>query len=127
MKQERLPGFTGFPGFGPDDEVDAQRSVEAFYADVELNATNAWLLDAAVRYEHYSDFGSVATFKFATRYKITSNFNLRGSISTGYRAPSLQQINFSNTLTSFYDGGLIESRVASNNAAITKSSWYTKP
>ena len=114
-------GSQGFPGFSPIDVIDAQRSDIAVYADAELNATNAWLMDAAVRYENYSDFGSVATFKFATRYKILKNLNLRGSVSTGYRAPSLQQINFSNTLTSFYGGVLVESRVANNNDPITKS------
>ena len=91
------------------------------YADVELNATNTWLLDGAVRFENYSDFGSVATFKFATRYKIGKNFNLRGSVSTGFRAPSLQQINFSNTLTSFSGGALVQSRIARNGDAITKA------
>ena len=90
------------------------------YADVELNATKAWLLDGAVRFENYSDFGSVATFKFATRYKIGSNFNLRGSVSTGFRAPSLQQINFSNTLTSFSGGALVQSRIARNGDAIPR-------
>jgi iron complex outermembrane receptor protein len=96
------------------------------YADAELNVTNAWLLDGAVRFEHYSDFGSVATFKLATRYKILDNFNVRGSFSTGFRAPSLQQINFSNTLTSFSGGRLVQSRIADNNDPLTRAAGIPK-
>jgi iron complex outermembrane receptor protein len=121
--EQRTPasGSQGFPGFSPTDVIAANRSNASLYADVELNATKAWLLDGAVRFENYADFGSIATFKLASRYKITSNFNLRGSVSTGFRAPSLQQINFSNTLTSFSAGELVQSRIARNGDAITKA------
>lgn len=118
---DQAPGSQGFPGFSPADVVNESRNNVSFYADAELNASRAWLLDAAVRFENYSDFGSVATFKFATRYKVAKDFNLRGSVSTGFRAPSLQQINFSNTLTSFSGGVLVQSRIARNGDAITKS------
>ena len=114
-------GSQGFPGFSPSDVVSANRSNIGAYVDGELNVTKEWLLDGAVRFENYSDFGSVATFKLATRYKVAPGFNLRGSVSTGYRAPSLQQINFSNTLTSFSGGQLIQSRIASNNDPITRA------
>ena len=113
-------GAQGFPGFSPSDTVHATRSVFGVYGDAELNVTSKWLVDGAVRFENYSDFGSVATFKLATRLKVTSDFNLRGSASTGFRAPSLQQINFSNTLTSFNAGQLVQSRIASNKDAVTK-------
>ncbi len=118
---QQAPGSQGFPGFSPKDVIKDKRNNISVYADVELNATKAWLLDGAVRFENYSDFGSVATFKFATRYKIAKDFNLRGSVSTGFRAPSLQQINFSNTLTSFSGGALVQSRIARNGDEITKA------
>lgn len=123
VAENRTPasGSQGFPGFSPDDVIKSHRSNISLYADGELNATKAWLLDVAARFENYSDFGSVVTFKFATRYKIASNFNIRGSVSTGFRAPSLQQINFSNTLTSFSGGNLVQSRIARNGDAITKA------
>lgn len=114
-------GSQGFPGFSPTDAVKADRNNISAYIDAELNVTKNWLVDGAVRFEHYSDFGSVATYKFATRYKIGSNFNLRGSVSTGFRAPSLQQSNFSNTLTSFSSGQLVQSLIARNGSAIAKS------
>jgi iron complex outermembrane receptor protein len=118
---DQAPGSQGFPGFSPGDEVNASRNVVGVYAEADLNVTRQWLVDVAVRFENYSDFGSVFTGKFATRYKVSNKFNLRGSVSTGYRAPSLQQINFSNTLTSFSGGQLVQSRIARNNDAITKA------
>lgn len=117
----QAPGAQGFPGFSPADTINAKRHAFGFYADAELNVTSKWLVDAAVRFENYSDFGSIATFKFATRYKVSDNLNIRGSASTGFRAPSLQQINFSNTITSFSGGQLVQSRIARNGDAITRA------
>ena len=114
-------GSQGFPGFSPADVKTANRSNVGAYAEAELNVTNAWLLDGAIRFENYSDFGFVSTYKLATRIKAAPGFNIRGSISTGYRAPSLQQIYFSNTLTSFSGGQLIQSRIAANNDPIAKA------
>jgi iron complex outermembrane recepter protein len=119
--QVQASGAQGFPGFSPDDVIEAKRNSLSAYADGEINITNAWLIDAAVRAENYSDFGSVATFKLATRYKVTPTFNVRGSASTGFRAPSLQQINFSNTLTSFSGGQLVQSRIARNGDVVTQA------
>jgi len=119
-------GSQGFPGFSPSDVVNANRSNFGAYVDAELNATKEWLIDGAIRGEKYSDFGSVATVKLATRYKVAPTFNIRGSISTGYRAPSLQQINFSNTLTSFSGGQLVQSRIASNSDPITRAAGIPK-
>ena len=119
--QVQASGSQGFPGFSPDDVIKATRYSFSAYADAELNVTDKWLIDGAVRGESYSDFGSVATFKLATRYKVADNFNLRGSASTGFRAPSLQQINFSNTLTSFSGGQLVQSRIARNGDVVTKA------
>jgi iron complex outermembrane recepter protein len=117
---EQAPGAQGFPGFSPDDQVDANRMVTGMYGDLEYTPSDAFLLTGAVRVENYSDFGAVSTFKTSFRYKLTNNFNVRGSFSTGYRAPSLQQKYFSNTLTSFSNGGLVQSRVANNDDPITR-------
>ena len=92
-------GSQGFPGYQPNDEVTANRSTIGAYVDAELDVTNAFLLGGAVRFENYSDFGFTHNYKLAARYKMAPGFNLRGSVSTGFRAPSLQQINFSSTFT----------------------------
>ncbi len=92
-------GSQGYPGYQPGDEVIADRTNIGGYVDVAIDVTKKWLVDAAARFENYSDFGFVNTYKLATRYKLGNDFNIRGSVSTGFRAPSLQQINFSNTNT----------------------------
>ena len=97
----RPGGSQVFPGFSPDNELNRNRSSVAGYLDVELDATEEWLVSFATRFEDYSDFGSTINFKFATRYKLTDNVNLRGSANTGFRAPSLHQLNFNSTATIF--------------------------
>ena len=123
---EQAPGAQGFPGFSTDDEVDANRMVTGMYGDFEYTPSEAFLITGAIRIENYSDFGAVSTYKTSFRYKLTNNFNLRGSFSTGYRAPSLQQKYFSNTLTSFSNGGLVQSRVANNDDPITRLAGIPK-
>jgi iron complex outermembrane receptor protein len=116
---DQAPGSQGFPGFSPDDKISKNRTVGGAYGDVEYTPNAAFLLTGAVRLEDYSDFGAVSTFKTSFRYKVADNFNFRGSFSTGYRAPSLQQKYFSNTLTSFSGGNLVQSRIANNDDPIT--------
>ncbi|WP_067030992.1 TonB-dependent receptor [Allomuricauda sp. CP2A] len=100
----RPGGIQVFPGFKPDNEVDAFRNTIAGYFDVEADFTESILLSGAVRYENFSDFGGTLNFKLATRLKISENFNLRGGGQTGFRAPSLHQIHYSSTSTLFVDG-----------------------
>ncbi|OOQ58351.1 TonB-dependent receptor [Mucilaginibacter pedocola] len=114
-------GSQGFPGFQPADAVNANRKVVGMYADFELDVTKKWLIDFANRYEHYSDFGSTFNTKFATRYKLTDNFNIRASAGTGFRAPSLQQINYSNTFTNVQGSVVSEVKIAPNYSPITRA------
>lgn len=117
-------GAQGFPGFQPSDAAatsNAHRTNIAGYVEGELDVTKQWLIDGAVRAENYSDFGGVSTFKFATRYKLSPNFNLRGSISTGFRAPSLQQIYFSNTETNVQAGVPTQVQIIPNANPIAKA------
>ena len=114
------PGAQGFPGFSPADVTNENRLVSGLYGDVTYTPNNKLLITGAVRFENYSDFGAVATFKTSARYKVSNNFNLRGSISTGYRAPSLQQKYFSNTVSAFSNGVLVQNRVANNNDELTR-------
>ncbi|MDR3712009.1 MAG: TonB-dependent receptor [Puia sp.] len=114
-------GAQGFPGFQPLDVIKAHRTNIAGYAEADIDITKEWLVDGAVRFENYSDFGFVNTYKLATRYKLTHNFNLRGSVSTGYRAPSLQQINFSNTESNVVAGTPTLVKIAPNYSPITRA------
>ena len=113
----RPGGAQVFPGFRPANETetrDANRSSVAVYVDTEVDVTTKWLLEGAVRFENYSDFGSTTNFKLATRYKLTDNINIRGAASTGFRAPSLAQIYFNSTSTQFVGGVPFEVGTFSN-------------
>jgi iron complex outermembrane receptor protein len=114
-------GSQGYPGYQPSDAVNASRTNIAGYLEAQLDVTDRWLIDGAARFENYSDFGFVNTYKFATRYKITDNFNLRGSVSTGFRAPSLAQIHFSNTNTTVQNGNLVYTKYVPNTSPIAKA------
>lgn len=119
-------GSQGFPGFRPTDEVNATRTNLGGYANAAIDLTKNWLVDAAVRLENYSDFGFVNTYKLASRYKVTDNFNLRGSVSTGFRAPSLQQINFSNINTNIVAGSLQYIWLAPNTSEVARKAGIPK-
>ncbi|MBK8405382.1 MAG: TonB-dependent receptor [Saprospiraceae bacterium] len=114
-------GSQGFPGYQPSDEVNAQRVAAAAYADAELDVTKDFLVSAAVRLENYNDFGFTHNYKLASRYLINNKLNIRGSLSTGFRAPSLQQINFSSTFTTVQGGNISEVKIAPNDNSITKA------
>lgn len=90
-----------FSGFRPENQVNKNRNSYAGYADVEFNFTNWLLVDAAVRYEDYSDFGSTFNYKLASRIKLSNDLNFRFAGSTGFRAPSIHQIYYNTTSTLF--------------------------
>ena len=92
-------GSQGFPGYCPASEVDEDRNSYALYLDATYNFNDDFSLEGATRYENYSDFGSTTNVKIATGYKITSKILVRISASTGFRAPSLAQSNYSNIAT----------------------------
>jgi len=123
---DKATGAQGFPGYQPADEVNANRSVVGVFADAELDVTKSVLLGGALRFENYSDFGSTFNLKLASRIKAGNNFNIRGSVSTGFRAPSLQQINFSSTFTTVQGGNIAEVKIAPNYSPITKAAGIPK-
>lgn len=112
-----LPGGSQvFNGFRPENAVNKNRQSLAAYADVEFNFTNWLLVDAAARYENYSDFGSTFNYKLASRIKVAPNFNVRLAGSTGFRAPSIHQIYYNVTSTLFTNNQLLEVGTFSNDS-----------
>lgn len=97
-------GSQGFPGFQPTNEVDEDRTAYGGYIDVESQLTERFLASVAARAEDYSDFGSAVTGKISARYDFSDAFALRGTVSTGFRAPGLQQAFFTSTATNFITG-----------------------
>ncbi len=95
-------------GLRPSDTRKLDRSVFSAYAD--FSATFGSLFaEVAARYENSSDYGDTVSGKAALRWAINEHFALRGSISNSYRAPSLVQIGFANSSTSFGAGGALTS------------------
>ncbi len=89
----------GFPGFRPSNEVDVDRNNWSAYVDVEGKLTEQFTASAAVRFEDYSDFGSKTTGKVSARYDFDEHIALRGAVSSGFKAPALQQQFFTYTST----------------------------
>lgn len=121
-----------FSGFRPENQVNENRNSYAGYADVEFNFTNWLLVDAAVRFEDYSDFGSTFNYKLASRIKLSNDLNFRFAGSTGFRAPSIHQIYYNTTSTLFttLPGGtapsLVEVGTFSNDSAVAKGLGINK-
>jgi iron complex outermembrane recepter protein len=114
-------GSQGFPGFQPADVVDKSRNNYALYTDFEASMSDQLTLDAALRYEKYSDFGNTVDGKLAAAYRLNDVVVLRGSVSTGFRAPSLQQRFFSSTFTDFISGRPVDVVLAPNGGALANA------
>jgi len=119
--EPRPGGSQGFPGYSPANEVNETRSSFSLYTDAELDITEAFMVSSAVRFENYSDFGSTMNGKLASRLKITDNINIRGSVSTGFRAPSLAQVYYNLRFTNFSSGGATEVLLSPNNSPVTRA------
>lgn len=114
-------GSQGFPGFQPGDATDSSRSNYAVYGDIEAGLTDKLTADFALRFEDFSDFGSTLNGKLALAFRASDNFLLRGSYSTGFRAPSLQQRFFSSTFTDFISGVPTDVVLAPNGGPLARA------
>ncbi len=115
----KAAGSQVFPGFQPANEVNRSRNSIAGYAGLEAEFTDQFQVDVAARLENFSDFGSTFNGKLAARYEVAEGFALRGAVSTGFRAPSLNQIWFNNVSTQFVidpaTNELVPARVLTGN------------
>ncbi len=90
-------GGQSYPGFRPSDAGFNSRNNKSIYLDISATPVDGLLLDGAVRYEDYSDFGSNWIFKGTGRYDFSESFALRGTVSTGFRAPTMAESFYSAT------------------------------
>jgi iron complex outermembrane receptor protein len=97
-------GSRGFTGFTPSNVIDKDRTNVGVYLALEGKLLEQLTASAAVRQEHYSDFGDNTSGKLSARYEFTPSFAIRGSAETGFRAPSLQQQYFTSTAILFING-----------------------
>ncbi len=98
------PGAQVFPGFSPADAGSFDRNSLAAYVDLEADLTDKLSVGLTGRYEDYSDFGDTTSGKLSARYAFTDKVALRGTVSTGFRAPSLQQQFYQYTSSTFISG-----------------------
>ncbi len=95
-------------GLKPEETVDVDRDAVSAYVDIEASLTDRFQVGAAARFEDYSDFGNAVNGKVSGRYELTDALAVRGTVGTGFRAPSLTQAYFRGSTTSFGEGGQLE-------------------
>ena len=94
-------GSNGFKGISPQDGGEFSRDNVGVYVDLEHDVSDDWLMQYALRYEDFSDFGGTLNGKLATRYNVSDSLTLRGAVSTGFHAPTPGQANVRTTITTF--------------------------
>ena len=99
-------GAHGFAGFSPQQAGTWDRANYAIYGDLEADMTKNFTLGLAVRFEDFEDFGTTTNGKIAARWGLTDRFAIRGSASTGFRAPTPGQSNVTKVSTTTIDGEL---------------------
>jgi iron complex outermembrane receptor protein len=111
-------GANSFPGVNEINAIKVNRFNIGGYFDLSYDITKAWLINGTVREEYYSDFGNAFVWKLSTRVKLADDkLTLRSSISTGFRAPSLHQINLQIAQQSFVPGQGIQTKgIVSNKS-----------
>ncbi|MGL5111836.1 MAG: TonB-dependent receptor plug domain-containing protein, partial [Flavobacterium sp.] len=111
-------GADSFAGNRPENSGKWNRYNLGFYADIAYDVTENFLLNGTLRHEEYSDFGGATIWKFSTRYKfLEDKVTLRGSVSTGFRAPTLHQIYTQKAQYSFVAGQGIQVSGIINNVS----------
>ncbi|WP_314374691.1 TonB-dependent receptor [Sphingomonas paucimobilis] len=87
------PNSNGFPGFGPQQAGRFSQTSNAGYVDLAWRPIQLLSLGAAGRYEDFSSFGDKFTYKLSARVEPVEWLALRGTYSTGFRAPTPAQLN----------------------------------
>lgn len=126
----KASGAQVFPGFQPGSAVDKNRAIGAAFADIESDVNDHFMFNAAGRFERYSDFGNNFAAKLSLRYKIVDALTFRGTVSNGFRAPSLHQRLFSSISTLFQNiGGQLvptQNLTARSESALAQSFGISK-
>ena len=91
----KFGGAQGFKGYGETEAIDQKRNNAAGYVDIEAKFDESFSVNAAGRFDYYSDLGSAVSGKAGLRYKITDALSIRGAYGLGFRAPSLAQQHYS--------------------------------
>jgi iron complex outermembrane receptor protein len=109
-------GSESFGGFSPENVADDYRSNIGMYTDISIDLSKAFLIGGALRYENYSDFGSNVSWKLNSRWKTADDkLAIRGSVSSGFRAPSLHQMFYTARTTTLTTNGIQQNGILNNS------------
>ncbi|CTP86472.1 putative TonB dependent receptor protein [Xanthomonas translucens pv. poae] len=114
-------GAQGFAGFSPANAVHADRHNYAVYAGLEADFTDKFSAGLTGRYEDYSDFGSKSSGKLSARYAFTDTLALRGTVASGFRAPSLAQQQYQAVTSSYINANFFESGTFPVDSAVAQA------
>jgi iron complex outermembrane recepter protein len=114
-------GIQGFPGFGPSTQVNKSRPSIAAYVDGETDLLKTWMVGLAGRFESIDFKDQALTGKLTTRVDPTEYLSFRGTVSNGFRAPGIQQLYYSQTLTNLVNGTLVETGTVANNSPVARA------
>ncbi len=103
LKKTKDVGSSGREGFSNKAAGDWGRTNVGLYSEIESDITKKFLIGGALRVENYSDFGSNLSYKLNSRLKIVDPISIRGSVSRGFRAPSMVQAYYSNYVNISFD------------------------
>ncbi len=127
-------GADSYQGNMPENSGKFNRYNIGFYGGASVDFTKDFLVEGTARYEDYSDFGSKTVWKLSSRFKVLDDkLTFRGSISTGFRAPTLHQLYTQKVQSSFGGGGIqlegiinnVSSSARGNNVAQLKAESST--
>jgi iron complex outermembrane receptor protein len=119
----RMPGAgaQSYNGFEPRQSGHDYRDSFAGYIDVETRPWPRWDLGIAARFEHYDDFGNTRTGKLSMRYQLLKVLALRGTLSNGFRAPTLGQSLYGSSSTFFSNGQALDILTAPVGSDVAKA------
>jgi iron complex outermembrane receptor protein len=101
LAHDSIRGIQGFPGISPSNTVNEQRHVRSFYVELDQQISTNVTINNALRFDHYDGFGNSTNYKLSANWIAKNWLTLRAAISTGFRAPSMQQLYFNNSSTQF--------------------------
>ena len=109
-------GSESFGGFKPENASNDYRNNLGIYTDITADITESFLVGGALRFENYSDFGANVSWKLNSRWKTKNDkLSLRGSLSSGFRAPSLHQVFYTAITTTLTENGIQQNGILNNS------------
>ena len=116
-----LVGAQGFPGIPDASRTNENRHSWGAYVELDTDPVEGLTTTLAGRFEHYSDFGSTWNGKFAARWEPIAGYAIRGSVSNGFRAPSLHQQFFTTSSTNFIGGVPVDISTVAVNSPVAQA------